>query len=93
MPKLQDASRPILAELRQADMDRAVHALWAEVQGRHQALAARDFRGSDSLPSDSALILISTGEARAIPPGRLRWSPLPERLMQAQDAAFRNAEQ
>ncbi|MEK7753024.1 MAG: hypothetical protein AAB654_13965, partial [Acidobacteriota bacterium] len=46
-----------IAELRQADLDRAVQALATEVQSWCQALAARDFRGAASLPSDSALIL------------------------------------
>jgi signal transduction histidine kinase len=82
-----------IAELRQADLDRAVDALAAEVQSWRQVLAARDFRGAASLPSDSALILVSTREARALPPGRMLWSPLPPRLAQAPDTAFREAEQ
>ncbi len=82
-----------IAELRQADLDRAVRALVAEVQSWQGALAARDFRSADSLPSDSALILVSTREARALPPGRMLWSPLPPPLAQAPDAAFREAEQ
>ncbi|MBZ5584822.1 MAG: tetratricopeptide repeat-containing protein, partial [Acidobacteriia bacterium] len=82
-----------MAELRQADLDRAVLALTAEVQSWQAALATRDFRDAASLPADSALILVSTREARALPPGRMLWSPLPPRLGQAPDAAFRDAEQ
>ncbi len=69
-----------IAELRQADLDRAVHALAAEVQSWQQVLAARDFRGAASLPADSAVILVVDGEARALPPGRMLWSPLPARM-------------
>ena len=82
-----------IAELRQADLDGAVRALSAEVQSWQGALAARDFRGAASLPSDSALILVSTREARALPPGRMLWSPLPPRLAEAPDTAFREAGQ
>lgn len=82
-----------IAELRQADLDGAVRALSAEVQSWQGKLATRDFRGAASLPSDSALILVSTREARALPPGRMLWSPLPPRLAQAPDTDFREAGQ
>ncbi len=82
-----------IGELRQADMDRAVQALASEIQSWQQALAARDFRGEASLPSDSALILVSPREARALPPERMLWSPLPPGLTPAPDAPFREAEQ
>ena len=43
-----------IAELRQTDLDRAVHALASQAQTWQQALTARDFRGATSLPPDSA---------------------------------------
>ncbi|MBI3278887.1 MAG: HAMP domain-containing histidine kinase [Acidobacteria bacterium] len=82
-----------VAELRQADLDRSVLVLMAEVQFWQQALAAWDFRGAASLPSDSAVILVCTREARALPAGRMLWSPLPPQLAQAPEIAFREAEQ
>ena len=69
-----------------------MNALAAEIQSWRQALAARDFRGAAGLPSDSAVVLITGREARAIPPGRMAWSPLPPRLAQAPDNAFRDPE-
>lgn len=54
-----------VAELRQADLDRVIRALAAEVQSWHQVLAARDFRGAASLPSDSALILVEPRSSRS----------------------------
>lgn len=82
-----------IAELRQADLDRAVQALTAEVQSWRQALAARDFRRAANLPSDSALILVSARDVRALPPGRMLWSLLPPQLERAPENAFREAEQ
>ena len=81
-----------IAESRQADLDRAVNALAAEVQSWREVLATRDFRSVASLPSDSAVILVSAGEVRAIPLGRMPWSPLPPRLTHSPDGPFREAE-
>jgi signal transduction histidine kinase len=81
-----------IAESRQADLDRGVNALAREVQSWREVLAARVFRGLAGLPSDSAVVLVSAGEVRAIPPGRMPWSPLPPRLAQSPDGPFREAE-
>jgi signal transduction histidine kinase len=81
-----------VAESRQADLDRAVNSLAAEIQSWRQALAARDFHGAAGLPADSAVILVSARKARALPPGRMLWSPLPPPLAQSPDGAFREAE-
>src|SRR5579863_4105010 len=54
-----------IAESRQTDLDRAVNALASEIQSWHQALATHDLRVAGGLPSDSAVILISDGQARA----------------------------
>lgn len=81
-----------IAESRQADLDRAVNSLAAEIQSWRQALAIRDFRGAAGLPADSAVILVSSREARALPTGRMLWSPLPPHLAQPPDGAFREAE-
>src|SRR5579863_5787675 len=80
------------AESRQTDLDRAVNALTAEIQSCRQALATRDFRGAAGLPSDSAMILVSGREVRALPPGRMLWSPVPPRLVQPPESAYWEAE-
>ena len=73
-------------------MGRAVNSLAAQIQSWRQALAIHDFRSVAGLPADSAVILVSSREARALPPGRMLWSPLPPHLAQSPDGAFREAE-